>query len=275
MGLKVKKSILYVALIVLAVLCLLPFAMMIVNSTRSGNEIMTSFSLFPGDSLAENWAVVQRNLDIPRGMMNSLVVSIASTILSAYFSALTAYGFAFYKFKGRNAIFTALLVFIMIPSQLGLIGFYDLCVKLGLTDSYIPLIVPAMASPAVVFFLRQYILSVMPISVLEAPRIDGASEMKIFHSIVLPIMAPGIATMSIGTFIGSWNSYLLPLILLNTPEKFTLPVMVASLNSTKDIASNIGATYVTVAVSVIPIMVVFMFCSKYIISSISAGSVKE
>ncbi|WP_426348742.1 carbohydrate ABC transporter permease [Alloiococcus sp. CFN-8] len=275
MGLKIKKSILYIALIALAILCLLPFVMMIINSTRSGNEIMTSFSLFPGESLSDNWAVVQRNLNIPRGMVNSLIISIASTILSAYFSALTAYGFAFYKFKGRNIIFTILLVFIMIPSQLGLIGFYDLCVKLGLTDSYVPLIVPAMASPAVVFFLRQYIISVMPKSVLEAPRIDGAGELKIFHSIVLPIMAPGIATMSIGTFIGSWNSYLLPLIILNTPEKFTLPVMVASLNSTKDIASNIGAVYVTVAVSVIPIMVVFMFCSKYIISSISAGSVKE
>ncbi|MGM9973684.1 MAG: carbohydrate ABC transporter permease [Clostridiaceae bacterium] len=275
MGFKIKKSILNITLIILAILCLLPFAMMIINATRSGNEIMTGFSLLPGDSLSENWAVVKRSLDIPRGMLNSLFVSLASTILSAYFSALTAYGFAYYKFKGRNVIFTILLVFIMIPSQLGLIGFYDLCVKLGITDSYIPLIVPAMASPAVVFFLRQYILSVMPISVLEAPRIDGASELKIFHSIVLPIMAPGIATMSIGTFIGSWNNYLIPLILLNTPKKFTLPVMVASLNSTKDIASNIGAVYVTVAVSVIPIMIVFMFCSKYIISSISSGSVKE
>ena len=147
--------------------------------------------------------------------------------------------------------------------------------SLGLIDSYIPLIVPSIASSATVFFLRQYIVSVMPKSLLEAPRIDGASEIYIFHKIGLPIMSPGIATMSIGAFIGSWNSYLLPLVILNSQKKWTLPVMIASLNSVKDIASNIGATYVAVAISVVPIIIVFCFCSKYIIGSISAGSVKE
>lgn len=275
MAYKIKKSILYLVLIALAGICLLPFALMIVNSTRSGNEIMTSFSLLPGMSLASNWKIVTDNLDILRGFCNSLFVAILSTVLTAYFSALTAYGFAFYKFKGNKIIFTIILIFMMIPSQLGMLGFYDLMTKMGLIDSYIPLIIPSIASPATVFFLRQYIVSVMPKSLLEAPRIDGASELYIFHRIVLPVMAPGIATMSIGAFIGSWNNYLMPLILLNSSRKWTLPVMVASLNSVKDIASNIGATYVTVAISVIPIMIMFCFCSKYIISGISAGSVKE
>lgn len=277
MAYKIKKTILYIVLIALALICLLPFALMIVNSTRSGNEIMTSFSLLPGRSLTSNWKIVTDNLDIARGFGNSLFVAICSTVLTAYFSALTAYGFAFYKFKGNKVIFTAILIFMMIPSQLGMLGFYDLMTKMGLIDSYIPLIVPSIASPATVFFLRQYIVSVMPKSLLEAPRIDGASEFYIFHKIVLPVMAPGIATMSIGAFIGSWNNYLMPLILLNSSKKWTLPVMVASLGSVKDIASNIGATYVTVAISVVPIMIMFCFCfcSKYIISGISAGSVKE
>ena len=275
MAFKTKKSILYILLAALALLCLLPFALMIINATRSGNEIMTSFSLLPGSSLSTNWRIVMDNLDIARGFANSLFVAILSTALTAYFSALTAYGFAFYKFKGNKIIFTIILIFMMIPSQLGMLGFYDLMTKMGLIDSYIPLIVPAIASPATVFFLRQYILSVMPKSLLEAPRIDGASEFYIFHKIVLPVMAPGIATMSIGAFIGSWNNYLMPLILLNSSKKWTLPVMVASLGSVKDIASNIGATYVTVAISVVPIMIMFCFCSKYIISGISAGSVKE
>lgn len=275
MAYRIKKSVLYLILIALALLCLLPFMLMIVNATRSGNEIMTSFSLIPGSSLASNWKVVTDNLDIARGFRNSLFVAIFSTILVSYFSALTAYGFAFFKFKGRNAIFTAIIIFMMIPSQLGMLGFYDLMTKMRLIDSYIPLIVPSIASPATVFFLRQYVLSVMPKSVLEAPRIDGAGEFYIFHKIALPIMAPGIATMAIGAFIGSWNNYLMPLILLNNSKKWTLPVMVASLNSVKDIASNIGATYVTVAISVVPIMIMFCFCSKYIIGSISAGSVKE
>ena len=275
MAYKIKKSILYILLGFLALICLLPFLLMIVNATRSGNDIMTSFSLLPGSSLPANWKIVTDNLDIGRGFMNSLIIAILSTALMSYFSALTAYGFAFYKFKGRNIIFTIMLIFMMIPSQLGLLGFYDLITKMRLIDNYIPLIVPSIASPATVFFLRQYLLSVMPKSILEAPRIDGASEFHIFHRIVLPIMAPGIATMAIGGFIGSWNSYLMPLILLNNSKKWTLPVMVASLGSVKDIASNIGATYVTVAISAVPIMLAFCFFSKYIISGISAGSVKE
>ncbi|MDE6606146.1 MAG: carbohydrate ABC transporter permease, partial [Lachnospiraceae bacterium] len=242
MAYKIKKSILYILLIALAILCLFPFLLMIVNATRSGNEIMTSFSILPGKSLASNWKVVMDNLNIARGFANSLFVSITSTILVAYFSALTAYGFAFYKFKGNKIIFTMILIFMMIPAQLGMLGFYDLMTKMNLIDSYIPLIVPSIAAPGTVFFLRQYVLSVMPKSVLEAPRIDGAGEFYIFHKIALPIMAPGIATMSIGAFIGSWNSYLMPLILLNSSKKWTLPVMVASLNSVKDISTNIGAS---------------------------------
>lgn len=272
---KINQTIIYLVLFLLSVICLLPFVMMLVNATREGTSIMKSFTLIPGDYLMENWEVVKANLNIPRGFMNSIFTSVSSTVLAAYFSALTAFGFAFYRFKGRKVIFTVIIVSMMVPAQLGLLGFYDLSMKLGLIDSYIPLIIPAIASPAIVFFLRQYLLSVMPKSLLEAPRIDGAGEFYIFHKIGLPIMAPGLATMAIGMFIGSWNSYLLPLVILNSQKRFTLPVMIASLNSVKNIAENIGATYVAVAISVVPIMIVFCFCSKYIISSISSGSVKE
>ncbi len=272
---KVNQTIIYLLLLLLSTICLLPFIMMLVNSTREGTDIMKSFTLIPGDYLIKNWEVVKANLNIPRGFANSIFISVLSTALAAYFSSLTAFGFAFYRFKGRKVIFTIIIVSMMIPAQLGLLGFYDLSTKLGLIDSFIPLIVPSIASPATVFFLRQYLLSVMPKSLLEAPRIDGASEFYIFHKIGLPIMSPGIATMAIGLFIGSWNSYLLPLVILNSQKKFTLPVMIASLNSVRDIAQNIGATYVAVAISVVPIIIVFCFCSKYIISSISSGSVKE
>ena len=188
---------------------------------------------------------------------------------------MTAYGLAYYQFKGNKLLFTVILVLMMVPSQLSIIGFYDLVNKMHLVDTYIPLIVPAIASPGTVFFLRQYILSVLPKAILEAPRIDGAKELRIFHQIVLPIMAPGIATVSIGVFVGSWNSYLVPLIIINTPEKFTLPVMIGSLNSVKDIITNMGATYLAIAISIIPIIIVFCICSKYIIGGVAAGSVKE
>lgn len=269
------KALWYLFLVLLAVICFIPFWLMIVNATRSGSEIMNGFSLLPGASLAVNWEIVTENLDLVRGFLNSLFLALCNTLLTSYFSALTAYGLAFYSFKGNKVIFTVMIVFMMVPSQLSMLGFYDLCTKLKLLNSYIPLILPSIASPATVFFLRQYILSVLPKSVLEAPRIDGAGELLIFHKIVLPVMAPGIATMAIGAFVGSWNSYLIPMLLLNKQEMFPLPVMVASLSAVRDITTNLGATYLVVAVSVVPIMIAFCFFSKYIISGVSAGSVKE
>jgi len=275
MATKIKKGIIYLALLILAATCLLPFLLMVVNSTRSGREIMTSFTLIPGKSLKDNLNIVFDYFNLFRGFFNSVKVAVPATILTAYFSALTAYALAIYKFRGRGLLFGIIVVFLMIPGQLGLIGFYNLVSKLKLVDSYIPLIIPAIASPGIVFFLRQYVISVLPRTLLEAARIDGAGELRIFHKIVLPILSPGIATISIGAFIGNWNSYLVPLILLNTPSKFTLPVMVASLNSSTDITRNQVAIYLSITISVIPILIVFAFCSKYIISSISYGSIKE
>lgn len=238
-------------------------------------EITKSFTLIPGKNLKENWDTVFQFFNLFLGMGNSLKVAVPATLLTAYFSAMTAFGLAMYKFRGNKTIFTTILIFMMIPGQLSLIGFYNLCTKLGMVNSYVPLIVPAIAAPGTVFFLRQYVLAVMPPSLLEAARIDGASEFYSFHRIALPIMSPGIATMSIMAFIGNWNNYLLPMIILNKNDKFTLPVMMATLKASTDIQRNQGAIYLAVAISVIPILIVFCFCSKYIISSISAGSVKE
>ncbi|MBP3825070.1 carbohydrate ABC transporter permease [Butyrivibrio sp. VCB2001] len=275
MATKIKRAILYIALIILGLMCLLPFWLMMVNSTRSGVEITHSFSFLPGHSLKDNWKVLFDYVNLFLGLFNSFKVAVPATLLTAYFSAITAFGMAMYNWKGNNVLFRVIVVFMMIPAQLSLIGFYNLCQKLHLIDSYIPLIIPAIASPGIVFFLRQYTKATLSKSLMEAARIDGASEIHIFHRIVLPIMAPGIATMSIGTFIGNWNSYLVPLILLNTPKKMTLPVMISTLNAATDLQKNQGAIYLGVAISVVPIIIAFCFFSKYIISSISAGSVKE
>lgn len=272
---KIKKTILYLALTLLAVVCLIPFLLMIVNATRTGVEITTSFTLIPGNALKENWEIMTSFVDVFQGMLNSLLVAVPCTLLTAYFSAITAYAMAVYKFKGNKLLFTVIVVFMMIPGQLGLIGFYNLCTTLHLIDTYIPLILPAIAAPGTVFFLRQYVQSSLSPALLEAARIDGAGELLIFHRIVLPIMSPGIATMSIMGFIGNWNAYLTPMLILNSSDKYTLPVMVAALKNSTDITGNQGAIYLTVALSVIPIMLVFCFFSRYIISSISAGSVKE
>ncbi|MDD2958943.1 MAG: carbohydrate ABC transporter permease [Lachnospiraceae bacterium] len=275
MATKIKRTLLYIALTLLAICCMIPFALMIINATRTGSEIANSFSLVPGKALADNWATLSSYFDLFKGMRNSLIVAIPATLLTAYFSAMTAYAMTVYKFKGNKLLFGVIVVFMMIPGQLSLIGFYDLVTNLRLVNSYLPLILPSIAVPGTVFFLRQYCETVLPMPLLEAARMDGASELHIFHKIVLPILSPGIATMSIGAFIGNWNSYLIPLILLNSPDKFTLPVMIASLNSSTDIMRNQGAIYLAVAISVIPILIAFAFCSKYIIGSITAGGVKE
>lgn len=272
---KIKKGFLYAILIFLAVICLMPFLLMMVNATRTGSEIVKSFTLVPGRALSVNWGIVSNYFNLFKGMANSLLVALPATLFTSYFSAMAAYALVMYKFKGNKLLSGVIIIFMMIPGQLSLIGFYDLITGLRMIDTYWPLILPAIASPGTVFFLRQYCEGSLQPALIEAARIDGAKELHIFHKIILPLMSPGIATMAIGAFIGNWNSYLLPLILLNSPDKFTLPVMIASLNSSKDIASNQGAIYLAVAISVIPILIVFAFCSKYIIGSLSAGGVKE
>ncbi|MED1864157.1 carbohydrate ABC transporter permease [Fictibacillus nanhaiensis] len=258
----------------MAIICFIPFLMMLVNATRSNEAILSGFTLIPGSAIVENYQTMMSYINIWAGFKNSLIISVLVTLLSGYFSALTAYGFAFYVFKGKNAMFVFMLVMMMVPGQLGLIGFYELCKNLGILDTYIPLIIPAAASPFVVFFLRQYILTTLHPSLIEAARIDGASEFNIFHTIAIPIMMPAIATMSIFTFIGSWNNYIMPLVVLFSPEKFTLPVLMGFLKGSQ-VAQNLGSMYLGIAISVVPIMVAFLFLSKYIVNSISAGSIKE
>lgn len=274
-GYTIKKTILYVCITLLAVICLTPFAMMMVNATRTSDQIVKGFSLIPGTALAHNWEVVFSYFNLFKGMLNSLIVALPATFLGAYFPAMTAYGLACYDFKGNKLIFWVILIFMMIPGTLSMIGFYQLCATLHITNSYIPLIVPAVAGTGTVFFLRQYIISSLSPSLVEAARMDGASELYIFHRIVIPIVFPAIATFSIMSFIGNWNNYLLPMIILNTPQKYTLPVQLASLRSSTDITENYGAIYLCIAISMVPIILVFITFSKYIISSVSAGAVKE
>ncbi|CCJ34019.1 MULTISPECIES: carbohydrate ABC transporter permease [Caloramator] len=276
------KWLIYAALTLLAAACLLPFAMMIINSTRSNTEIVRGFTLIPGKSLIENYKNMMYHMDVSDGIFkgiwlgykNSFIIASSVTILSAYFSALTAYGFYAYEFKGKKLLFIIILIMMMIPSQLSLLGFFELNKALKTLDSYIPLIVPSIATPFTVFFMRQYLISSMHPAVIEAARIDGAGELSIFHKIILPMMLPAIATMSIFTFIGAWNSYIVPLVVIFSPEKYPLPVLMGYLKGGK-VAENLGSMYLAISMSVAPIIIAFMFLSKYIISSISAGSVKE
>ncbi|WP_423188901.1 carbohydrate ABC transporter permease [Alkalibacterium sp. f15] len=272
-NLKIARGVIYFFLILLVIICFIPFYMMIVNATRSNSEIIRGFSLVPSSYLMENYATLESYISIWVGFRNSLIIAVSVTVLNSYFSALTAFALVVYQFKGKNVIFVTFIVMMMVPGQLGLIGLYDLASTFGLLDTYWPLIIPAIAAPFTVFFFRQYLITSMPMSILESGRMDGAGETYMFHRLVVPILSPAIATMGIFTFIGSWNNFLFPLVIIRSPRLYTLPIMIRQLQGSP-VAQNLGAIYLGIAISVVPIMVAFLFLSKYIISSISAGAVK-
>ncbi len=265
----------YTFLIILTLICLIPFINVIINATRQSFEIQKEgFSLLPGKSLIQNWNVLKTYADVWRGFLNSLFVSICTTILTAYFSALTAYGFRMYSFKLNKVMFGFIIIMMMVPVQLGFIGMYRFMSSIGLIDTYWALIIPAIASSGTVFFFKQYAEVTVSKEIIEAARIDGANEIYTYHKIGLPLMMPAIATMSIMTFIGSWNNYLGARILINTPSKYTLPLMIANLKASEVWYKHQGSLYVGLAFTIVPILIVFVSFSKYIIDSIGEGAVK-
>lgn len=265
----------YLFLAILVIIAVIPFWIVIINSTRDGMSISTQgITLIPGSSLMENYKILVENVDIARGFFNSLKIAVLVTVLSGYFSALTAYGFHIYKFKGRNVLFGIILIFMMVPSQLAFLGYVKWMTQLGLMDTHAALIIPSIASIGTVFFLRAYISAALSKEIIEAARIDGAGELYIFHRIALPLMAPGVATMSIFTFIGSWNNYLSARVILSSKHNETLPMVISSLKALRIWYQNQGAIYLGFAISIVPIVVVFIFASKYLIENISAGAVK-
>ncbi len=268
-------TLIYAFLGLLLLLSVIPFWIVLINSTRDGFAISTQgLTIRPGRSLAENYRILTTNANIIPAFFNSLKISTLVTILSGYFSALTAYGFHVYKFKGKNFLFGVILLFMMVPSQMAFLGYVQWMTRLGLMDTHTALIIPSVAAIGTVFFLRAYISSSLSRDLIESARIDGAGELHIFHRIALPLMGPGVATMSIFAFIGSWNNYLSARIILSSKSQETLPMVIASLRAMRIWHQNQGAIYLGFAISIVPIVVVFIFASKYLIENISAGAIK-
>jgi len=271
---KLKKLFIYVLLILLLIICITPFYIMIINGTRSSSEINSGVSLFPGKYLLQNYQNLTSKLNIGRGLLNSAIVAISATLLSSYISALTAYGFAFYKFPWRGFLLGVVLLFMMVPQHLGIIGYFELLNKVNLLDTRISLFLPAGANAFAVFFLFMYVKTVLPLDLIMAARVDGCGEFAIFNRIALPIMLPGIATMGIFTFVANWNNYLLPLVVIFSKEKYTMPMIIGQLNSTV-YKRDFGIVYLAIAISIIPILIAFVFFARYLISGIAMGGVKE
>ena len=264
--------------IFLCFLSIIPFWMMIANATRTSVDIQASFSLIPSHYLLENYdkLMYQANQNVPlyRYMINSLIIAGFSTIVTVYFSTMTAYGVTVYKFRGSNAVWGFIMAIMMIPAQVSSIGFYKMVYSWGLSNSYLPLIIPAIAAPATVFFMRQFMIASLPLEIIDAARIDGSKEFHTFNTIAMPLLKPAVATQCIFAFIGSWNNFYTPSMILSKQDRYTLPMFIQLLRGER-FRSDYGIIYVGLVITVIPIFVVYAILSKYIIAGVALGGVKE
>jgi len=274
-SLGVSRTIVYAVCIFFSLLSIMPFWIMFVNATRSTPEIQRGLSLLPSVHLWSNWNVLlDKSFDPLVGFMNSFIISGASTILTVYFSSLTAYALVVYNWRMRQSFFTFIMCVMMIPAQASAIGFYKFIYSLHWTNNFLPLILPAIAAPAVVFFMRQYLLATLSLEIVESARVDGSSEFRTFNRIIFPIMIPAVATQAIFAFVASWNNLFMPLILLTQKEKYTMPIMVSLLRG--DIyRTEYGSIYLGLSLTVIPLFVVYFLLSRYIIAGVALGGVKE
>lgn len=271
----VKRIFVQIFMVFLGLLAVVPIWILLVNATRSTEQINAGLSLIPSTNMAYNWrALTSRGFQIQQGFFNSFFVAFATTALNVYFSAMTAYGLHVYRFRGRRFLWGAILLIMMLPATLSFIGFYQFIAKLHLLDNYIPLIIPAIAGAGTVLFLRQYLASVLSLELIDAARIDGAGEYRTFNTIIFPIMTPAVAAQSIFTFVGSWNNFFTPFVLISSTKKYTLPMLVQMLRG--DIyRTEFGGIYLGIAVSIVPILLFYSFMSRFIISGITMGGVKE
>ena len=274
--LTILRVIVYAVLIFLCILCLFFFYLMIVNASRSNAQLATGFSLVPQENFFKNLvnAWNDSSINIPRGMLNSLIIALSTAVLTTYFSALTAYGVHAYDFKGKKFVFTFIIAIMMIPSQVSALGFIQLMNKFHLNNSYIPLIVPGIAAPVVFFYMKQYMESVLPMEIVEAARVDGSNEFRTFNTIILPMLRPAMAVQLIFSFVQSWNNYFLPALLLTDADKKTVPIMIAQLRSADYSKFDMGKVYMFILLAILPVLVVYILLSKSIIKGVTAGSVK-
>jgi multiple sugar transport system permease protein len=273
---KLTRTVCYVVLILISLMCLFSFYVLIINSTRSHPDIQKGFSFFPGGSFFYNLSnlMANENLPVVSAIFNSLFVSSCVAIVTTYFSALTAYAIHAYDFRFKRAAFAFIMMIMMVPTQVTALGFVGLMNQFGLMDTFIPLIVPTAASPIVFFFMIQYMEATLPLAIVEAARIDGSNEFYTFNRIVLPIMKPAIAVQGIFSFVQSWNNYFIPSLILKSSDHKTLPLLIAQLRNADFLKFDMGQVYMLITIAIVPVIIVYLLLSKFIIRGITLGSVK-
>ncbi len=256
------------------ILVIAPLWWMFAASFMEPGQIFSgSLALWPAKWIVDNYVAVAQLLPIERNLLNSFVIAGGHTLLSVFFSSLAGYAFAKLEFPGRGPLFFVILMTMMVPPEVGLIPSFVIMSFLHLVNTYWALILPGAASALSIFFMRQY-LGTLPNAVLEAARIDGSSEFGIYLWIVLPMSVPALAALAILDFIGSWNDFLWPLVMLRTPDMQTITLAVPSLEAA---GFNIpwGAIMAGSVVAIVPLLLIFLAFQRYFVAGITLGSVKE
>lgn len=275
LNVKARRAIAYIVLIIITILCLFWFVVLFVNATRSNANLTKGFTLIPSNNLVENWKNLRAGtLPVWSGLRNSMFVATTNAALCVYFSALTAYAIHAYRFKGRKFLTKFILAIMMIPTQVSALGFVRLMDKIGLDDHFAPLILSAIAAPVTFFYIKQYMDSSLSMSIIEAARIDGAGEFRTFNTIVLPIIKPALAVQAIFSFVTAWNNYFQPALILHTDTKKTLPILIAQLRSADFMKFDMGQVYVMIAFSILPVIIVYLLLSRFIIAGVALGATK-
>ncbi len=275
----VARIIRTVVMVFLAIVSLLPFYLMFVDATHTSATIKQGIQLFFGTHLMENLANFMQKqsgvgITVFQSMLNSLKVALPFTLLSVYFSSLTAYGIHTYQFRGKNFAWTFIMGVMMVPTQVFAVGFYQFMIRIGLYNTYWPLIIPGITTPTVVFFMKQYLDGALSTEIVEAARVDGSGEFRTFNTIVIPLMKPAIATQAIFQFVASWNNLFMPTMLISKTNMKTLTMFVQMLNS-EQYKTDYGVVFLCLVVSILPMLFMYLLLSRFIVEGVSLGGVKE
>ncbi len=268
---KLIRKIINLLVIALATISIIPFLLMFLMATQDNQTIFAGKILTLGRSLSDNFQTVAE-AEYFRSFLNSLFVSVSSTLLTVFFGAMAGFGFAKYEFRHKKIIYQLVILTMLVPMEVGLVAFVWEMKILHLSKTFLPLILPNMANAFSVFWMTQYIKDAFPYELIESGRIDGCSDMGIFLRMALPIIKPAIFTLSVISFLQSWNNYLLPMIMINDPKKFTVPLVIASIGNM--FVADYGARLLAVAAGILPIMIVFILFSRQITEGLASGAVK-
>ena len=280
-GVSGQKIFRYIICILLCFISIFPFYILIINSTLKSSDIVDGIKLIPGGQFITNFKALldsgakTSGVNVLQAMLNSLIVTVPATALQVYFGSLTAYAVTAYNFKLKKFLWGFIYAIMMIPTQVSIVGFVKICNLTGMFGTFLPLIIPAIAAPTTVYFMKQYMETGLSLEIVEAARIDGSGEFATFNRIVLPLLKPAMATQAIFGFVASWNNLYTPSIILATERtKQTMPMYVSSLKA-NDKDRDWGLIYCGLFTTVIPLLVMYFFLSKYIIAGVALGGVKE